>query len=118
MKTTSEILRCIPTPVFEAEENPDNGKVTIIRPKFTSHLGQVLFGSFMRAKHFKIHLDEIGSAVWKNMNGENDVQRIGEILAAQFGPEIEPIYDRLTQFIMQMYRQKFIHLDCPETADA
>ena len=40
-------------------------------------------------------------------------KKIGEILAKKFGPEIEPIYERLGKFLIQMHKEKFIRLDCP-----
>ena len=113
MKKIDDIMNCIPTRLFGWEIKEDDGRVVILRPKYKSKTGMLLFGSFLKDKNFKVKLDDLGTVVWKNADGKNTVQKIGEILAQEFGPEIEPIYERLTTFLVQLHRQKFIRLDCP-----
>lgn len=112
-KSTDDIMNCIPNRLFEWENNSDTGRIVIIRPKYKSELGKLIFGSFLKKPDFKVNLDDLGSVVWKNMDGKNTVKMLGEILAAEFGPEIEPIYERLAKFLIQMHKDKFIRLDCP-----
>ncbi len=106
-------MECIPSRLFDWEIKEDTGNVVILRPKYKSKVGMLMFGSFLKDKNFKVNLDKLGSVVWKNTDGKNKVKRIGEILAKEFGPEIEPIYERLSTFLVQMHKQKFIRLDCP-----
>ena len=106
-------MNCIPNRMFDWEIKEDSGRVVILRPKYKSKTGMLLFGSFLKDKNFKVKLDALGSVVWKNADGKNTVQTIGEILAKEFGPEIEPIYERLTTFLVQLHKEKFIRLDCP-----
>ncbi len=113
MKTTENIYGCIPHRLFDWETNPETGQIVIIRPKYNSSIGKMIFEPFLKIKNFKIKLDDLGSVVWENSDGQKNVKEIGEILAAKFGSDIEPIYERLSKFLIQMHKGKFIRLDCP-----
>lgn len=55
-----------------------------------------------------IHLDEIGSFVWKQMDGKRDVAEIGQKVKENFGESSEPLYERLMQFFGVLKNCKFI----------
>jgi len=113
MKTTNDVLQCIPTKLHEHEIDQETGRIIVLKPKFHWAIAKKLIEPFFLSKFFKVKLDPIGSAVWQNIDSKKTVDEIGKILAAQFGPEIEPIYERLTKFVVALHRQKFIRLDCP-----
>lgn len=52
-----------------------------------------------------IHLDEIGSFVWKVMDGEKDIIKLGEEVKIRFGDKAEPLYERLVKYfqILESY---------------
>jgi len=114
MNTTTDLMNCYPQRLYTFEENAGNGKVIIVRPKWKLPLAKKLFGRFTKSQNFRIKLDDLGSAVWKNCDGKYSVKEIGEILGKEFGQEIEPIYDRLIKFILQLQRNKFIEINCPQ----
>lgn len=58
-----------------------------------------------------MELDELGSFVWLNINGENTVYDIGEILKQKFGKGCEPVYDRLIMFLRYLHKRGWIVLD-------
>ena len=55
-----------------------------------------------------IHLDENGSFVWQQIDGESNILKIGEAVKAHFGEKAEPLYERLTQFIKTLETYRFI----------
>ncbi len=113
LRTVNDVLPCIPIRKMEWEVNEETGRVVILRPKFMNPVMRTVIEPFFSSKFFKIKLDDLGSVVWKNFDGETTVQRLGEILAETFGKDIEPIYERLANFIFQLQRDKFIELRCP-----
>jgi hypothetical protein len=113
-RTNTDMLNCVAKRHFTWEINDETGYVLIIRPKFISPFWQKIFNPFLKSKHFRIKLDELGSAVWLAMDGKNTIEDIGKILGEQFGKEIEPIYERLIKFTLQLHREKFIDILCPE----
>jgi hypothetical protein len=49
-----------------------------------------------------LHLDEIGTAVWRLCDGRRSAYEIGGCLENQFGDRIDPVYERLGVFLRQM----------------
>ncbi len=63
---------------------------------------------FKRPRHSKIALDEFGSFVWKQMDGEKDIYQIGQAVKARFGKKAEPLYERLSHFIKTLHDKHFV----------
>ena len=55
-----------------------------------------------------IHLDENGSFVWKCIDGQRDIIKIGELVSSHFGEKAEPIYERLLKFFAMLENAGFI----------
>jgi len=110
MRTKQQILDSKPVRLHYWEINETTNLVVIFKPKFESALAQKTILPFFKNRHFTIKLDALGSEVWKNCDGERTVKQLGVILAKKFGPEIEPIYERLIQFVVELQRGKFIRL--------
>jgi hypothetical protein len=90
---------------FEIEE--DN-TVTLLKPKFTSDFSLKYIVPRMKYPYYKIHLDEIGTAVWNAIDGKRTAYDIGEMLNEKLGDKIEPVYERLGFFLAKMKNEKFI----------
>jgi hypothetical protein len=56
----------------------------------------------------KTKFDEFGSQVWLEINGKNKVLDISTNLKLKFGEKIEPVEERLTRFLTQLYNYKFV----------
>ena len=87
-----------------AFRDEDNGTVTVLIPRFgDGRVGSVL-EKFFRSSPITLHLDEMGTAVWRLCDGQRSVYEIGDCLKAKFGDRIDPIYERLGAFLHQMRR--------------
>ena len=64
----------------------------------------------LKNPHIKLHLDELGTAVWIRCDGQRTVGQIGEQLRAEFGEKIEPVWDRLALFLRRMRQGRLIEL--------
>lgn len=113
LSQVKDLMPCLPSRKMEWEIEEESKRVVILRPKYIYPPVRKLVEPFLKNKVFKIKLDDLGSVVWQNCNGQTTVEEIGRILAETFGPDIEPIYDRLSKFIIQLQREKFIELLCP-----
>lgn len=58
-----------------------------------------------------VELDEIGSYVWKMCDGVLNLHDISEKMQDKFGDKIEPVYDRLLQYIGILKNNNFIKLE-------
>ncbi len=65
---------------------------------------------FKKPKISYIHLDENGSFIWQQIDGETDILKIGEAVHEHFGEKAEPLYERLAQFIKILETYRFIIL--------
>ncbi len=63
---------------------------------------------FKKPKVSYIHLDENGSFVWQQLDGEKNLVAIGEAIKEHFGGNAEPLYPRLSQFIKILESYNFI----------
>jgi len=86
----------------------DDGLVTILGPRFKSGLFKKLISSRLKDPYFKIKLDEIGTAVWENIDGERDIGEIANLLREKFGEKIEPCHERLSMFFTQLEMSRYI----------
>lgn len=101
------LLDLIPEQKVKFEEL-DNGKITLLKPKFKNKFLVKYFQPNIKQPNYKIKLDRFGSFVWKQCDGKNTVEQIGNLLKEKFHDEIEPVYDRLAIFIQSMASNGFI----------
>ena len=63
---------------------------------------------FKKPKFTYIHLDNLGSFVWKLIDGEKSIVDIGRLLEEGLGDTAEPVYERLAQFFKILESNRFI----------
>lgn len=101
------LLDLVPVQIVDWERKQD-GTVCLIKPKVRSPFLKRIIKRFGKSTHFKIHLDDFGSFVWEQCDGNQRVEQIGESLRNEFGNKVEPVYERLCAFVKIMAYQKFI----------
>lgn len=106
-ETEHNYLELTPIRMKESEERED-GQFDILVPKFKSNIAKKIFEPRMKSPYFKANLDEFGTEAWKLIDGDKNVQVIGEQLLNKYGEKIEPVYDRLTEFLTNLHRYEFI----------
>ena len=65
---------------------------------------------FKKPKVSYIHLDENGSFIWQQIDGETNIIKIGEAVHDRFSEKAEPLYPRLAKFIRILESYGFIVL--------
>lgn len=63
---------------------------------------------FKRPRYSDIELEDMGSFIWQQIDGQKTVFEIGKLLHEEFGDRAEPLYDRLGAYIQSLHLQKFI----------
>ena len=106
-KEAPNLLDLKPVRLVESERTDDD-RVTLLKPKFTWRPLAKLVQPRLKRPYYKIHLDEIGTFVWDRIDGETTVGAIADAAKEHFGEKIEPVYDRLKQFLYQLESGKFI----------
>ncbi len=100
-KTQENLLDMIPEQKIPFRERSD-GTVDVLIPRYgDNHVGRIL-KKFLKSTPISLHLDEIGTAVWRLCDGRRSVYEIGGSMRKTFGDRIEPVYERLGMFMHQM----------------
>jgi hypothetical protein len=94
------------------EEAPD-GRVVLLRPKFTHPLLVRWVLPRLKQKHFRITLDEAGSLLWKASDGQTTVAAIGQRMRTELAMEPDTIYPRIAAFLRQLESEQFIIVHKP-----
>ena len=111
MKNEENFLKKIPSHkadlVWSKEET---GLVTLQMQNrgFANFLAQRLL---KKPKVSYIHLEEFGSFIWLQIDGNRDILAIGEIVKAQFGNKAEPLYERLAHYIKTLQTNGFVTIN-------
>lgn len=84
-----------------ASASSSAGGVTVLKPRFRSGWARKLLGRWSLPP-YRIHLDDVGSFIWRHCDGEHTVEQIGAELDAGFGERVQPVDERLTRFLHQL----------------
>ena len=85
----------------------EDGIVTIhmVHRGFYASIAQKFFHT-PRVSH--IRLDEYGSFLWKEIDGQRTVGDLAQRMKEQFGQKAEPLYDRLVKYMQILRNNRFI----------
>ena len=91
-------------------EMDSDGRAVLLRPKFGSgRLGRILL-SWFGPSHYRIRLDEVGTAVWVCLDGGTPLDEVVSELKKKFGSRIDPAEERVQMFVDDMIRKKLIEV--------
>lgn len=95
-------------PEMDWREKEDGKVVVIIEWKgFYNRIAQKVF---KKPSKSEIELDELGSFVWKQIDGNRDLFEVSQLMKKEFGDKIEPVYERLFKFVEIMKENKLVVL--------
>jgi hypothetical protein len=106
----ANLLDLTPVRVHKFEEEEETGKVVILVKKFKN----VSFAHFALGKHspvIRIKLDEIGSEVWKAIDGVSNVAALFDHLTTRWSDDPDKtcgLEKRLAGFLGIMYDNRYI----------
>lgn len=88
-------------------EEKEDGLIQIIIYR-DSLFERIVRKLFFTPDKYRVDLDEMGSFIWKHIDGKKTLQDIAELIKDEFGDEAEPLYDRFIQYINILKNNKFI----------
>ncbi|MCF7886122.1 MAG: PqqD family protein [Candidatus Marinimicrobia bacterium] len=97
----------IPRPLVDSKVE-ENGNITLLKPKFKNRFLKKYILPRLKSKHFKIHLDKIGSAVWKHIDGQKTGVEIAKKVNQEIDEDLDPLYQRLAIFLSALENNNFI----------
>ncbi len=107
-KLPEDIGYLVPKQDCEFEEK--DGLVTVLYvEKNPTFIERTFFKRFVKKPH-RVELDEIGSVIWKLIDGKMTVDELTKKAEEYFGDKIAPADERVKLFINQMFYTKLIKL--------
>lgn len=105
-------------PVRIADWSEDaEGRVVVERSSPAG--GRGLAGLRARLDHWlavpRVRLDDTGSFAWKRLDGERSVREVAGAVRERFGPDAEPVEERLGSFVRLLRRERLVRY--PELDD-
>lgn len=100
-------LELTPKRVYNYEVE-SSGKISVLVPKFKNKLLVNFLAPRLKAPYIKAKLDDFGSLTWIEMDGTKNVESISQLLTDKFGDKVQPVNERLTKFLTQLYQYNFI----------
>lgn len=94
--------------VRHSHQIEESGQVCVIVPKFKNKWLIIFLVPQRKSPHFRIRLDELGSAVWLKIDGKRNVEEICNLLTEELGEKIHPAEERVTKFLSLLYKQGFV----------
>jgi len=107
-KKSKEVVNLLElTPRQNKEFEDEEGIVTILIPKFRNAFMKSLIPKH-KSPDIRIKLDELGSAVWRVIDGKTKVESIISDLSEKLGGKIAPAEERISKFFTQIHQYKFV----------
>ena len=63
---------------------------------------------FNKPRYTKVHLDEFGSFLWPQINGEKTVAELAALVKKQYGEKAEPLYPRIVKYFQIVESYGFV----------
>jgi hypothetical protein len=100
-------LELTPKRIYDHEVEV-SGKVSVLVPKFKNKFLVNFLMPRLKSPYIKAKLDDFGSLIWIEMDGTKNVNSISQSLTLKFGEKVQPVNERLTKFLTQLYQYNFI----------
>lgn len=89
-------------------EEGEGGRLVLLRPKFMTGPFARWLQPRLPRKFFRVKLDDVGTLVWRSIDGARTVGDIAEILFAEFGERVEPRHERCSKFVHSLHQGAMI----------
>lgn len=96
------------------EDSPED-KAVLLVPRFRKGPLAKWLQPRLKKPHMRVKLDDVGSFIWKRLDGSKAFAEILSEMKIEFGERIEPAEDRLTQFFRVLHKDKFVELYKPSS---
>lgn len=101
------LYEIVPRPLVSASQTA-NGNIILLRPKVISPFWRRVLPKRWQKAVFRIKLDAIGSAVWQKFDGVKNAGTIATELQQELGEKIQPVEQRLSQFLIMLQKANLI----------
>lgn len=80
-------------------------EIAVVNRGLFNRLAQIFF---KKPKVSYIELEDMGTFIWKQIDGKRSVYEIGILVKEEFGDKAEPLYERLCTYIKSLHNNEYI----------
>ncbi len=91
----------------------EDGLVTVLVPKFTGRFSRRWLVPLLAKPDMRVHLDAVGSFVWRQCDGALTVRAIADRVAERFGGEPEARRGDVVRFVRKLVREESLAFHPP-----
>lgn len=106
---TANFLDLVPERARESDKTGD-GRTFLLVPRFKHRFMKAVMRRLGKSESVRVYLDSTGAGVWELVDGARSVAAIGQIMEKENGETMEQAYQRLSEFISILARNRFITL--------
>jgi hypothetical protein len=103
-------LELVPVRLMESVPG-EGGRIDLLLPRFRKTVWKRALQPRWKDEHIRIHLDEMGSAIWQQIDGKRNVTEICSVLQGLHPEKLSPQEEteiRVTKFLSRLYQERFI----------
>lgn len=101
-------LERIPVRRSDLTWSEDENKVITLEIENEGFFNKLAQKLLKKPKTTYIHLDNIGSAVWSEIDGVRNIIEIAELIEDTFGEEVNPLYERIAEYFRILNSYGFV----------
>jgi ribosomal protein L14E/L6E/L27E len=91
-------------------ETTEDGRTCFVVPRFRNRLLKWIASKHGKSEFVRVYLDDKGAAVWHLIDGTKSIEAIGKQLERENDETEERMFDRLSDYLSILARNKFIEL--------
>ena len=91
-------------------ETTGEGKTFLVVPRFKNPWMKKIALRLGKSELVRVYFDDNGAKVWNLVDGSKSVVEIGKLMEREKDETQQQVYDRLTEFLSILARNKFISL--------
>jgi Coenzyme PQQ synthesis protein D (PqqD) len=103
-------LDYVPVHTIEWDTDQETGKVYLIKERSKNKILKKIIHWIGKDQNFHIRLDELGSDVWKAVDGKRNVKAIADYLQENSEKELVQANERVSFFLGMMKKNDFVEL--------
>lgn len=91
--------------------NKDENDIVTLEIENRGLFNRIAQKVFKSPKISYVHLDELGSFVWLQIDSKRNIAEIGDLVKEHFGDEAKPFYERTAKYFQILKSYNFVVLN-------
>jgi hypothetical protein len=91
-------------------DKAEDGRIYLFVPRFRNKLMKRFMLWLGRSEYVKVYFDNLGTRSWELIDGKRSIEEIGGLMEKGKDEPLQQFYERLSEFLIVLSRNKFVVL--------